>query len=283
MAWYGGFLVDCKDPNTNLPTIRFVNDAGVATIVAGSLTPPTGLGDGGPATRANLAPGGATWVNTLASRGPGEFFLGEEYGSNTTSARVRRVSTTSPSASGDGYYAPDGDVIYDFDLTGRHRSTKSALRGTPLSTFGYDAVTGYLTSITDRDGLVTQIARSGSTITITAPFGQQTKLALDANGYLSSVTAPNTTEVTRTTHASSGLMTDFWDAKSNHHTFAYDTDGRLTVRPQPFQGRGRVGPSDPHPTLSHPNRDRRRSALSIAERLGHSAVHAPGNGVRAVR
>ena len=94
--------------------------------------------------------------------------------------------------------------------------------------------------MTDRDGLVTQIARSGSTVTITAPFGQQTKLALDANGYLASVTAPNTTEVTRTTHAATGLLTDFWDAKSNHHTFAYDTDGRLTKDTAPSPGaRGR--------------------------------------------
>ena len=52
---------------------------------------------------------------------------------------------------------------------------------------------------------------------------------------------------------------------------------------QPFQGHGRVGPSDLYRTLSHSNGGRARSALSIAARLGHSAVHAPGEGVRAVR
>lgn len=138
------------------------------------------------------------------------------------------MRATAPTKASGGYYVPDRDVVHEFDGSGRHVATKSALRGTTLYGFGYDAATGYLTSVTDRDGLVMQIGRAGSNVTITSPYGAQTKMALDANGDATSITSPVTTEVTRMTHGATGLMTDFWDARSNHHTFAYDTNGRLT-------------------------------------------------------
>jgi hypothetical protein len=43
-----------------------------------------------------------------------------------------------------------------------------------LLDFGYELGTGLLSTITDSDGNATMIDRTGNTITITAPFGQQT-------------------------------------------------------------------------------------------------------------
>ena len=231
LPWNGGFLVGCRG---DFPHVRYVSGAGVPTVVAGSnvMANPF-LGDGGPATRANMTPGypgGYGTLQAFAARAADEFFTVDSYtsGGSVGGVRVRRVTTTSPIAAGTSYYAADGDVIHNFDLGGRHVSTRSALTGTTLYSFGYDAASGYLTSITDRDGLVTTITRSGSTITLTAPFGQQTTLGLDANKYLSTVMMPNTAEVVHVTHGATGLLTSFQDPRANTHSFVYDTAGRLT-------------------------------------------------------
>lgn len=213
--YYGGFLATCDSP---APQVRLVDEMGVPTVVAGNLTEPAAYGDGGPAIRGKIGPVGA-----IAVRSPGEFF----FVSRDTDCRIRRVSLVAPIPGAASLYAPDGDVIHEFDVGGRHTATKSALTGTPLQTFGYAAATGYLSSITDRDGLVTTITRSGSTVTLTAPFGQQTKLGLDANSYLATVTMPQTTEVINVTHGATGLLTGFRDPKANQHTFVYDSYGRL--------------------------------------------------------
>ena len=215
--YYGGFLTACGSP---APQVRFVDETGLPTVVAGNLTEPTDYGDGGPAIRGKIGAVGA-----IAVRSPGEFFFVNR---DATSCRIRRVSLVAPTPGAASSYAPDGDVVHEFDVGGRHTATKSALTGTALQTFAYDGATGYLTSITDRDGLVTTITRAGSTVTLTAPFGQQTKLGLDANSYLATVTMPKTTEVINVTHGPSGLLTGFRDPKSNQHTFVYDTYGRLT-------------------------------------------------------
>ena len=64
-------------------------------------------------------------------------------------------------------------------------------------------------------------------VTITAPFGHVTTLGLDANGYLASVTNPQTSEITELAHTSSGLLTELRDARGGEHHFKYNPDGRL--------------------------------------------------------
>ncbi|MCL2726618.1 MAG: hypothetical protein FWD69_19535, partial [Polyangiaceae bacterium] len=103
----------------------------------------------------------------------------------------------------------------------------SALKGTPLYTFGYDPTSHQVTSVTDTANNVTTLARTNGQITITAPQGQVTTLALDANGYLASVTNPNG-ETTHLAHTDKGLLTDLVDARGGAHHFEYDASGRLT-------------------------------------------------------
>ena len=129
--FYGGFLITCASP---APQVRFVDEMGVPTVVAGNLTQPTDYGDGGPAIRGRIGS-----VAAIAVRSPGEFFF---VNSDVASNRIRRVSLAAPTPGSAISYAPDGDVIHEFDLGGRHTATKSALTGTALLTFAYDAATG---------------------------------------------------------------------------------------------------------------------------------------------
>ncbi|MCL2725421.1 MAG: polymorphic toxin type 34 domain-containing protein, partial [Polyangiaceae bacterium] len=102
----------------------------------------------------------------------------------------------------------------------------SALKGTPLYTFGYDPTSHQVTSVTDTANNVTTLARTNGQITITAPQGQVTTLSLDANGYLASVTNPNG-ETTSLAHTDAGLLTDLVDARGGAPHFEYDSYGRL--------------------------------------------------------
>jgi YD repeat-containing protein len=121
----------------------------------------------------------------------------------------------------------DASTTFEFDGSGRHTRTISGSNGTELLTFGYDATTHQLTSITDASGNVTSVDREDDLITITAPHGQKTRLALDENGYLATVTNPNG-ETTHLSHTETGMLTDLVDPRAGAHHFEYDEIGRLT-------------------------------------------------------
>jgi YD repeat-containing protein len=71
------------------------------------------------------------------------------------------------------------------------------------------------------------VERENGIVTIIAPHGQHTRLALDANGYLASVTDPNGA-VTHVTHTDTGLLTNLVDVRAGTHHFQYDELGRLS-------------------------------------------------------
>lgn len=85
----------------------------------------------------------------------------------------------------------DGQRVYSFDTKRRHLTTRHALTGSLLYSFGYDSE-GRLESVTDGDGNITSVTRelAGEPTGIKTPFGQLTALTLDPNGYLASVTNP---------------------------------------------------------------------------------------------
>jgi RHS repeat-associated protein len=125
--------------------------------------------------------------------------------------------------------------VYVFDSYGNHAQTLDAWTGATLLTFGYDS-SRRLTTITDAYGNVTQIIRdaSGNPIGIVGPYGQKTVLTLGTDGMISQITNP-AGENSRFSYTS-GLMTDLYDPRNNHHQFQYESDGRLKFDGDPAGG-----------------------------------------------
>ncbi|MGH7283645.1 MAG: hypothetical protein ACRELY_19130, partial [Polyangiaceae bacterium] len=176
-------------------------------------------GDGGPATSAQFK---QMYAFTF---GPD----GSMYVSDGGNARIRRVFFDG-ARSNVGLEVPsaDGDEIYEFDSSGEHQATVSAMRGAARETLAYDT-NRLLTTITDGDGKITTIARPSGQVTITGPYGsgsQETILNLDPNGYISSVVTPNG-ETYNMSHTSTGLLTSFQRPDGGTSTFTYAADGRL--------------------------------------------------------
>lgn len=143
--------------------------------------------------------------------------------------RIRRLSAEQPSESQTSFtVASDGGAeVYEFSFTGRHLRTRHALTGATLYEFDYSPA-GYLTGITDGDGLTTVIERDGAGVptAIEAPFGQRTTLTVSSDGYLATIVAPGGGTTTLTTTAD-GLLTAFEDANGHASTFTYTAAGRL--------------------------------------------------------
>ena len=116
-----------------------------------------------------------------------------------------------------------------------------ALNNAQAQLFGYDSA-GKLVSITDRDNNVTSIQRDGqeTPTAIVGPYGQQTSLGLDSNGYLHSVTNPNAEmvqlfykPVVAGDAHTGGLLSQYTDARNGSALYQYDNDGFLTQNTEP--------------------------------------------------
>jgi YD repeat-containing protein len=208
--------------------VRRIGSDGVITALAGQQvalnTPGALAGDNGPAPAARF---GSYSPTRLALAADGSLYIADTYNN-----RIRRVTSPLPgfAALGDIVIAAkDGRELYVFDSRGKHLRTIDALTNVQLYAFGYDAA-GRLSTVTDRDGKVTTIARESSgDFTVTGPYGQQTAATVDAHGYLASLTNPNG-ETTRFTYTDMGLLTDVTDARDSTTSFEYDSGGRLTLR-----------------------------------------------------
>ena len=134
--------------------------------------------------------------------------------------------------------SPDGSEVYVFNQRGRHQRTVDALTGVVIYQFGYDDPTsGFLTSVTDRDGNVTTFERgvAAGDLVITASFGQETVISLDANGYVQSIANPGG-ETTSFEYTPDGLMTKVTDPRMNATGYGYTAEGRLTSTVDPVGG-----------------------------------------------
>jgi RHS repeat-associated protein len=211
----GSFLVDCRSK-----LVRVSPDLSHWQRIAGldGYFDYGSSGDGGPALLAKLS-------SAAITHGTGLDLILQQSDSGTQTLRRFRVPNDSILG---GYRVAELErsLVHSFDVNGLHLQTASSLRGAALQTFAYDGASR-LSSITDVAGNQTQIARAGSTITITAPFSQVTTLGLDANGYVSTITNPNA-EVIHVAHTASGLLTDFTDQRGYAHHFTYGPSGRLT-------------------------------------------------------
>ncbi|MFZ5723956.1 MAG: RHS repeat-associated core domain-containing protein [Pseudomonadota bacterium] len=198
--------------------VRKIDMQGIIRTVAGTGT--SGFsGDNGPARAARLgdpagldvAPDGALYIT------------------DSSNYRIRKVAPALPSLTMNELVIPsaDGSELYVFTYHGRHLRTLNAKTGAVLYSFTYGA-DGLLSQITDGDGDVTRIERSGSVPTaILSQDGQRTALTLDANGWLATAANP-ATETHRMQYTVDGLLTRFEDPRENASTLQYDTDGRLT-------------------------------------------------------
>ena len=124
-------------------------------------------------------------------------------------------------------YLPNSSVteVYFFDTLGNHLTTKDALTGVTKVSFTYDS-TGRIYNITDTFGNVTQIRYGDSLVGIKGPYGQMTSVHLDSNGFISSVTNPNS-ETYNVVHSATGQMTSFQKPGRNPSTVTYDSSGRV--------------------------------------------------------
>ncbi len=246
--------------------IRRVRARGLITAAAGrqvGLNTTGFAGDEGPALAARF-----DFPVRLAVAGDDTLYIAD-----LGNQRVRRVRSPLPgfAALGDIVIAArDGRELYVFDSRGKHRDTLDALtrddQGNPvvLAHFGYDANDEHVVSVTDSNGRTTAIGRNAAGVTLTAPDGQVTTLALDGNGYVQSVSSPAGTHAVVAGH--DGLITGLTDPNNHSRTFAYDAEGRLEHAADPPGADG----SD---SLA-------RTALPVPNGSGYQVTHTTADNVQ---
>jgi RHS repeat-associated protein len=124
----------------------------------------------------------------------------------------------------------DAGELYVFNQFGRHLSTVDSLTGGSLREFGYDSA-GRLSQIIEKTGGTDNITTidhdaGGKPTGIVAPLGQRTALAVDANGFLSSISNPATERIELTSNAG-GLIASKTDSRGKINSFVFDPEGRL--------------------------------------------------------
>ncbi|HKO52561.1 MAG TPA: RHS repeat-associated core domain-containing protein [Polyangiaceae bacterium] len=166
------------------------------------------------------------------------YFINEHYNASaTTSTRVYQLTPPAKTNAVDCAIplpSEDGSQKFCFNKDGRHLSTRNARTGEPLLSFGYGS-DGLLTSVVDLVDRVDQedqqstttIARTSTLVTITGPFGQTTKIALDPTTKYATRIEDATHQSTIVTHGASGLLLSLTDRNGKLHSFAYDSLGRL--------------------------------------------------------
>lgn len=205
--------------------VRRIDGRGIVNTIAGTEPDYTYGGDGGPPLQANL------YKAEDLDIGPD----GSIYIADTANNRVRKISDGLPGTEIDAYMiaSDNGDLVYEFDGSGRHLTTRNSLTGSVLYEFFYDPNNG-LEMIVDGNDNVTTIDRdtNGAPIAIIAPFGQSTSLTVDSNGYLSNIINP-AGENYNFSYSETGLLTQMTDARGGIRLYDYDDQGYLISNRDP--------------------------------------------------
>lgn len=152
--------------------------------------------------------------------------------------RVRKIAYPFAKPASTEYVIPSasGDRIFYFSKEGRHLMTRSALTGSLLHQFTYNAQ-GFLTQTLGVDGDITTIDRntSGEPIAIVSPDGHRTNVALDSNGWLNYIQDPSGAEHWMG-YTVDGLLTTYKNPRSFDYAYQYDDIGRLIRDDSPNGG-----------------------------------------------
>lgn len=127
-----------------------------------------------------------------------------------------------------GFSAPnkDGSELYIFDQSGKHIKTLNGLTGDLKYKINYNE-NNVLISIVDQYGNKTIFQHQDQhAVKIISPYGQETNLNVDANGWLSEITNPNQ-ETFKMTYKSKGLLGSFQKPGGQISYMSYDPLGQL--------------------------------------------------------
>lgn len=218
--------------------VRMVATNGVIKTVAGNGKKAHG-GEYGSAVLASI---GAP--ESLAINSRGDLFL---YASTQpTGYRVRRVAAPMPDFSGNSILIPseDGNLLYEFTPSGRHKSTVSTLTKAKVYDFKYNTE-GMLSSVTDGDGNITTVQRNtlGIPTALVGPHNHSTGMLLNSGGYLTDLTNP-ASELYKFSYSSGGLLGSMTDPRGSLYTFMYLKNGDLTLDKDPEGGSSTLARTD---------------------------------------
>ena len=121
----------------------------------------------------------------------------------------------------------DNSLEYQFNLDGKHLSTKAYPSHVGLETYTYDS-NGHVETITNQFGEVTTITRdgNGNPTQITAPNGQVTTLTVDEQGNLTEVSYEDNSKYAFT-YFDGSLMDIMTDPNGNVVQHSFDANGRI--------------------------------------------------------
>jgi RHS repeat-associated protein len=147
------------------------------------------------------------------------------YYGNGDIRNIQAVSTAS------GYYATDqaGSEVYYFNSQGIHTQTNDALTGVVKYKFTY-TTSGQISTIADLFGNTTRFVYSAGQVQMSSPYGQVTRITLDAAGHLSSVTNPNG-ETYSVVSNSAGFLQNFTKPAGQMSTVTY-SNGLVVAKDQ---------------------------------------------------
>ncbi len=170
----------------------------------------------GPALSANFSP------SSLSIGADGKVF-------GHTAQVVFGLTADLPSFARSGFVVTetDGRTAYLFDAQGRHLQTFDADTGVVTLTIAHDDE-GRVVSLTDRDGLVTTVARdaAGTPLEIVGPYGHRTNLGLDDNGTLNRIEDPEG-GAWIADYDDLGLMLSWTNRNGHQKTLSWDSGGFL--------------------------------------------------------
>ena len=213
--------------------VREINSLGIIDTLAGDGTKAF-HGDGGPSQSARF-------VDPVdVSFGPdGRLFVADYQ-----NARIRVISHPLPGFTVEdvAIASRDGTQLYKFDKDGRHLETLGLLMNERIYRFRYTNE-GRLSEVEDVHGNVTRVLRippgnpnAGTPTAIVSPYGQETKLTVNTEGYLASIENP-AGETYTFTYKTGGYLTHATDPKKNpDHVYTYDEIGRLVRDDDPAGG-----------------------------------------------
>ncbi|MBT6842838.1 MAG: hypothetical protein HOA17_03450 [Candidatus Melainabacteria bacterium] len=138
-----------------------------------------------------------------------------------------KISSALPGRGKTNFVLPDksGREYYVFNKKGRHLKTLDAVTNRLIYEFKYNGQ--YLTSIQDSFDSETSIERTGKDLeAIVSSYGLQTSVSLDDNGYINSVTNPES-ETYSMSYSKQGLLSTFTNPRGYSSSMSYDAKGRL--------------------------------------------------------